>query len=306
MLSEQARQIRASMRREPEAAAAPAPSIEAQRQEWEAAALQAPLPPGVTVTPVADAAVAGAWFDVAAQQVDRVLLLLHGGGFSTGSSVTHRELAARLAVVCKARVLALDYRLAPEHPFPAAVTDSTGAYSWLLREGWRPDQIALVGDSAGTTLVLAALLSLRDQRLPLPAAGILLSPWVDLTVSDPSLAERADRDPMVTQAGLLAAATLYLAGADPRQPLASPIYGDLRGLPPLLAQVGEDEVLLGDAQRLAAGIRAAGGSITLEVWEGMWHVWHGWAGELPEARQAIERIGAFVDQNLAPGGARSG
>lgn len=295
MISDEARQIRTTLG---QPSGAPAQTIEEQRRGWEAAVADAPLPPGVTITPARDGAVPGIWADAERGSRQHVLVLLHGGGFSTGSSITHRELAARLALASGVRVLVPDYRLVPEHPFPAGLHDAADVYAGLLDAGIPAAQIALAGDSAGANLALAALLEVRARGLPLPGAAALLSPWLDLTVSDPSFAERAALDPLVSRGGLAGAAHIYLGDADPRQPLASPLYGDLRGLPPLLVQIGGDEVLLSDASRLDERARAAGGDVTLEVWPGMWHVWHGWAAALPEGREAIERIGAFVAQHL--------
>jgi acetyl esterase/lipase len=219
---------------------------------------------------------------------------VHGGGYTSGSCVTHRDLAARLSQASGARVFLLDYRLAPEHPFPAAIDDAVAGYEWLLAGGARPQQIVISGDSAGGTLVLAALLRLRERAAALPAGAVLISAMTDLTLSGASIESRAAADPLVYRESLAGAIAHYLGPADPRDPLASPLFADLRGLPALLIQVGADEVLLDDSTRLAERARAAGVQVTLEVWEAMWHVWHGWAAELPEARQAIARIGAFV------------
>jgi acetyl esterase/lipase len=226
------------------------------------------------------------------------LLFLHGGGFSSGSCVTHRELAARLSLASGARALVLDYRLAPEHPFPAAVEDAATGYEWLLAQGIKAGQIAVGGDSAGGALALAALLLLRERGIALPAATVLFSPWLDLAVSGPTITSRAALDPLTSGEDLRAAAALYLAGADPATPLASPLFGDLRGLPPTLVQAGDHEVLLSDATRLAERAEAAGVALTLDVWDEMWHVWHAWAGILPEGQQAIDRAGQFIRERL--------
>jgi epsilon-lactone hydrolase len=192
----------------------------------------------------------------------------------------------------------LDYRLAPEHPCPAALEDAVAGYRWLLERGVRPEQIVIGGDSSGGGLALATLVRLREQGVALPAAGVLLSPWVDLTIAGPSIQTRAAIDPLVSPESLRLAAGYYLGGADPRMTLASPLYADLRGLPPLLIQAGDHEVLLSDATRLAEQARAAGVDVTLDVWDEMWHVWQAWAEILPEGQQAIERIGAFIRRQL--------
>jgi acetyl esterase/lipase len=295
MASEASRRIRATLSSDAEESDAP---LDVQRRGWEEAAAQAALPSGVTETPCVADGVPGVWVRGANAEPGRALLYLHGGGFTSGSPVTHRELAARLALATALSVLVVDYRLAPEHPFPAAIDDAVAAYRWLLAQGYEPRSIVFGGDSAGTALALSALLALRERALPLPAAAFLISSWVDLTMSGESIASRAQVDPLTTQAGLAAAARLYLADADPRLPLASPLFGDLAGLPPLLLQSGDHEVLLSDATRLAERAAAAGVDVTLEVWDEMWHVWHAWGAELPEAQEAIAAIGRFVRRHL--------
>jgi acetyl esterase/lipase len=197
------------------------------------------------------------------------------------------------------RVLLIEYRLAPEHPFPAAIEDVSKAYQWLLASGIAPEQIVIGGDSAGGGLALAALLWLRDREVVLPGAVVLISPWLDLALTGPSLYTRAEVDPLCSIEGLQIAASYYLGNADSKTPMASPLYGDLHGLPPLLIQVGDHEILLSDSTRLAEKAKAAGVDVRLEIWNAMWHVWHGWAATLPEAQQAIERIGAFIQQQLS-------
>jgi acetyl esterase/lipase len=193
-----------------------------------------------------------------------------------------------------ARVLLVDYRLAPEYPHPAAVQDATAAYRWLLAQGCKPGRLAIAGDSAGGGLTVATLVALRDAGTPLPAAGVCLSPWVDLEGVGESMRAKADLDPMVYHDGLLQMAALYLNGLDPRTPLAAPLYADLRGLPPLLIQVGTAETLLDDSVRLAARAREADVDVTLEPWDDMIHVFQAFAGVLPEGQQAVDRIGEFV------------
>jgi acetyl esterase/lipase len=196
------------------------------------------------------------------------------------------------------RVLLIDYRLAPEHPFPAALEDAAVGYQWLLAQGIPPSQIVIGGDSAGGGLALSTLLRLRDHAIALPAAGVLLSPWADLTMSGPSMQTRAEIDPLCSEAALRRAAHWYLAGADPTHPLASPVFADPQGLPPLLIQVGDHEVLLSDATRLAEQAQARGIEIVVEVWDELWHVFQSWASALPEARGAIEHIGTFIRRKL--------
>ncbi len=225
---------------------------------------------------------------------DTATLYLHGGGYVIGSPKTHRELARRLSTASQAQVLVSDYRLAPEHPFPAPVEDAVTAYRWLLDEGYAPERLSIAGDSAGGGLTAAALVSIRDQGLPLPACGVCLSPWVDMEGLGDSMTTRADRDPMVQKEGLVGMAGVYLADADPRSPLAAPMYANLDGLPPLLIQVGASETLFDDAVRLDEKARAAGVETTFEEWDDMIHVWHIFAPILDEGQQAIERMAEFM------------
>jgi epsilon-lactone hydrolase len=225
---------------------------------------------------------------------DRVILYLHGGGYVMGSIATHRATVARIARASKARGLAIDYRLAPEHKFPAAVEDAVAAYKWLLAQGYKPGKIVIAGDSAGGGLTLAALLSIRDQKLPTPAAGVPISAWADLEGTGKSFQTRAARDPMVGSGNLGPMAKNYVGDQDPKHPLASPIHADFRGLPPLLIQVGDAEVLLDDSTRVAERAKSAGVKVDLEVWDDMFHVWHAFAKILPEGQQAIDKIGKFV------------
>jgi epsilon-lactone hydrolase len=195
-------------------------------------------------------------------------------------------------------VLNVDYRLAPEHRFPAAVEDGVAAYRFAVSAGYAPGRIALGGDSSGGGLVLGTLVALRDDGDPLPAAGLCLCPWTDLTLSGESLRTKVDEDPMANPKILELMAEAYLGDADRRSPTASPLFADLAGLPPLLVQVGTAEILLDDATRLAERAKAAGVDVTLEIWDHMIHVWQSFADLLPEGRQAIERIGAYVEARL--------
>jgi len=234
------------------------------------------------------------WLRAPGVQAGRAILYLHGGGYVIGSINTHRALAGEVSRAAQAAVLLIEYRLAPEHPFPAAVEDGVAAYRWLLTQGVSPQQAAIAGDSAGGGLTVAALLSARDQGVPMPGAAVCISPWSDLTCSNASYQTQAAADPMVALGGITQMAQLYLQGHDPKHPLASPNYADLHGLPPLLIQVGSDEVLLDDAIILDAHARAAHVQSTLEVWEGMVHVWHAFHPMLPEGRQGIARVGEYV------------
>jgi acetyl esterase/lipase len=287
------RQIRSKLQ---EMKQAPPGDIEAARAALDALLGRYPLPEGTSVETVEAGGVPGEWVSAPDVDPDRTILYLHGGAYTRGSIVSHRALVARLSAASGARALVIAYRLAPENPFPAAVEDATAAYRWLLEQHIQPDQLVVSGDSAGGGLSLALLLALRDAGHPLPAGAALLSPWTDLAGTGESIRTLAGADPWLNAERLMLTAGLYLAGADACNPLASPLYGDLHGLPPLLIQVGTDEILLDDATRLAERARAAGVPVTLEVWERMWHVFQSFAAEIPEGRQAVEKIGAFVRQ----------
>jgi acetyl esterase/lipase len=225
---------------------------------------------------------------------DAALLYMHGGAFVVGSAQGYRGLAAELACAAGLTAFSIDYRLAPENPFPAAVDDAVAAYGDLLARGFAPGRIVLAGDSAGGGLTLAALVAIRDRGLPLPAAGLLLSPWTDLACEGTSLVTKAAEDPSLKTDALRICADHYLAGTDAKTPLASPLYADLAGLPPLMIQVGSAEILLDDAVRTAGAAGAAAVSVRLEIWPEMVHVFQAFAFMLPEGRQAIDAAGAFM------------
>lgn len=269
------------------------------RAGFETMAGMFPMPPGASHRELDAGGVPAEWVRGASSGDARAILYLHGGGYVVGSPRTHRALAARIAEASGARALVIDYRLAPEHAHPAAVEDATAAYRWLLEEGADPARTIVAGDSAGGGLTIAALVALRDAGTPLPAAAVCLSPWVDLECVGASMTARAEQDAMVQKQGLLDLARAYLGGLDPRTPLAAPLHADLAGLPPLLVQVGTAEVLLDDATRLAERAAAAGVDVTLEPWEEMIHVWHIFGGMLPEADEAIARIGEFARKRLS-------
>ena len=241
--------------------------------------------------------VAAEWVTAEGASDSRVVLYFHGGGYIIGSPRTHRAMLAHLSRDAEARVLSLDYRLAPEFPFPAPVEDSVAAYRWLLDEGFDPARIALGGDSAGGGLTVAALVQIRYLGLPTPGAGVCISPWVDMEGLGESMDTRAKADPMVGKENLMISAKTYLGGADPRAPLAAPLYADLRELPPILIQVGDAEVLLDDSTRLAGVAREAGVKVQMDVWDDMIHVWHLFAPILPEGKQAIKQAGNFIKKN---------
>jgi len=276
------------------------PTVAAARQSVLAAAKWVPSPPaGTKVQPVDAGGVPGEFIATGASRLDRHVLFLHGGGYVTGSLALYRHFTWRIAAAARARVLAIDYRLAPEHPFPAALDDALAAYQWLLAGMADPQRTAVLGDSSGGGLALALLLRLRDHGLELPAAAVALSPWTDLALTGASLSLNAKSDPMMGAAYARLFANCYLAGADPRNPYASPLYGNPAGLPPTLIHVGSDEILRDDAVRMAEVLRTASCCVRIEVWPRMPHVWHLFAPVLPEAREAIARIGDFADKVLA-------
>jgi epsilon-lactone hydrolase len=277
----------------------PNATVEEARAGFEQVASMFPVDADIEREVVSAGGVKAEWVRAPASDAGRAVLYLHGGGYVIGSIDTHRSLAARLSRASKAPVLVIDYRLAPEHPHPAAVDDSVTAYRWMLAQGLKPARIAVAGDSAGGGLTVATLVAIRDAKLPLPSAGACLSPWVDLEGIGESMTTKADVDPIVQKAGLLQMAAAYLGGRAPRTPLAAPLYADLSRLPPLLIQVGTAETLLDDASRLAERARKAGVTVSYEPWENMIHVWHLFAPMLDEGQQAIDRIGEFVRKQAA-------
>lgn len=279
--------------------APPAASIQEARAIIEFGASRVVLPAGTTVEPVSAGGVPAEWVRASNAAADRVVMHLHGGGYTKCSCNTARLTAAQISAASGCSVLVVDYRLAPEHPFPDALHDAVAAYRWLLEQGFEPGQVVVLGDSAGGGLALSALVTLVAEGDRLPRAAVLLSPWTDLSGSGESMTTRVDVDPWMTVHECRSSAEMYAAGEDLTHPLISPLFADLRGLPPLLVQVGTDEILLDDSLRLAGKAEKAGVQVTLDVWEGMWHVWHYFAPQLPEGVQAIARVGEFVQRQLA-------
>jgi epsilon-lactone hydrolase len=270
------------------------PTLEERRAAFTPGDRRYPVPDDVLVTEVNAGGVPAHWLAAPGTDAGRVLLFLHGGGFEFGSVRSDGELAARLGRASGMRVLFPEYRLAPEHPFPAAIDDVLAAWRWLRSgQALGARSIAVAGDSAGGGLAVALLVATRDAGEALPAAAVLMSPTVDLTSSGASMTERADQDPISTPAMLRQFAADYLAGADPKTPLASPLFAQLAGLPPLLVQVGTADLLLSDSERLAAAAAEAGVDVTLEIGEGLPHVYQLMLGT-PEAAEATARIGTFL------------
>jgi epsilon-lactone hydrolase len=274
-------------------------SVDAARRRLKRLGWLVPRPPHGTETIAVNAAgVKAERIATPASRHDRHVLYLHGGSYVVGWPGLYRDLTWRLATLCRARVLCIDYRLAPEHPFPAALDDAVAAYRWLLAQGADPHRIALMGDSAGGGLVFATMLRLRDEGVELPAAAAVVSPWTDLALTGESFRLNAAIDPLVSVELAPRVVELCLAGADPRNPYASPLYGDPTGLPPTLILVGGDEVLRDDAVRMADKMRAAGCNVEIEVWPHMWHLWHMFVRVMPEAKAAIARITTFLQDKL--------
>ena len=274
-------------------------SVAEQRARMDGLADFFPVPDGTEIEPASIGGVSGEWVRARRTSNDAALLYLHGGGYVIGSPKSHRHLAAALSEASGLPVFSADYRLAPEHPFPAAVEDAVAAYKGLLDSGLASDKLAIAGDSAGGGLTVATLVSLRDQKVPLPACAIPISPWGDLTQGGESYRARVKRDPMIKAEGLDQMAAAYTGNADPKSPLASPVYADLQGLPPLLIQVGTEEALYDDAVRLATRADGAGVEVSMESWGGMMHVWHIFHPILSEGRDAVARIGSYLKAHIA-------
>ena len=268
--------------------------VQQMRADWDALFGSDAVP--VVATPVDADGVEACWIDHVSARPGRVLVYFHGGGYKMGSINSHRDLMARISRAARCRVLGVNYRLLPEHQFPAPLEDACTVYRWVLSSAVAPGHIALAGDSAGGGLAAAALLALKEQGLELPAAAVLLSAWLDMSLSGESYQTRAAADPIHQRPMLQAIAEQYLGtDTDPRDPRASPLFGDLSGLPPLLLQVGDRETGLDDSTAFSSRARLAGVHVELEVWDDMIHVFQQFPEELPQAQQAIANIGVFLN-----------
>ena len=276
----------------------PAPSLAQRRSAMDAFGEMGSLPSGCLHEPVMAGGVKGERVVPSGAMEGRQILYLHGGGYVGGSPRSHRPMVARLAQEASALAIVPEYRLGPEHRFPAAVDDAVAAYRWMLEHGAEPEHIIIAGDSAGGGLTLAVALSLKAQGLPQPAGLFVISPWADLTQSHDTFRTKAGDDPMITLEGLNDSAAHYLGDHDPRDPLASPVFGDFEELAPLLIQVGSEEVLLGDSLMLAERAGHARVPVRLEVWPEMIHVWHAFGGQLGAARRAIAGAGAWIEARI--------
>ncbi len=270
------------------------------RKVWDGYAETTPAySPDVKIEVVEDSGVLGEWVTHPASAQGQVVLHFHGGGYVIGHPGTYRNFNGRIAEGAQARVFSVDYRLAPEHPFPAARDDCLGAYEWIFGQGIPASDVAFIGESAGGGLVLATLLAARDKGLPLPSCAVAMSPWVDLTNSGESQKYNREPDAMIPPGLLETWGELYLAGADPADPGASPLFGDVAGLPPMFLLVGSTEVLLDDARRLFMELSSAGVATSIDVAPEMPHNWPLFAYAIPEGEASVERIGAFLRHHLA-------
>jgi acetyl esterase/lipase len=272
--------------------------VQRMRTVWHALANTLWTASGVDVRRTEFAGMRAEWLTPLAPARGKAMLYLHGGAYVFGNCTTHRQLVSYLARACGIRALVIEYRLAPENPFPAAIEDCLAAYRALRDEGYAPGDIVLAGDSAGGGLVMALLLSLRDAGEEMPAGAVMLSPWLDLTASGESMATRAKRDPWFRPPDMPIIASYYCDEAEYRNPLVSPVYADVAGLPPIYIQVGDDEILLSDSTRIAEKIEAAGGEVTLEVWPEMFHVFQVFVHQMPESREAIAKLVPFAKSRL--------
>lgn len=269
-------------------------SLDQMRRDWDALSGSLPSPIDARRERVDAGGARAEWFVAPNAVRDRVVMYLHGGGYVFGSAKSHAALAAQLSASAQARVLFVEYRLAPEHPFPAAIEDSVAAYRWLLAQGFTPAHIAIGGDSAGGGLTFATLLSIKQAGLPMPACAITLSPWVDMEASGESMKTKAAEDPIVQMPLLQQLVGMVFPNGNLRDPLASPLHGDLQGLPPLLIQVGSRECLLDDAVRIAERAKRAGVPAELDIWPGQIHVFQVFCPRLDEGLEAIDKLGAFI------------
>lgn len=269
--------------------------VKVTRNSLEKLSGMAKLPKGVIYEKVEFDGITAEWSIPANLKNPGVILYLHGGGYVAGSIRTHRGTTGRLAQASKTKCLSVEYSLAPEKPFPAGSDDAIKAYHWLLKQGFDPKKIVIAGDSAGGGLSVATMLRLRDENAPQPAAGVLMSPWLDLECTGESSVTQADADPMVVPGALREMGVMYAPKDNLRHPLASPLYADLKGLPPMFIQVSSSEVLYDDTTRFEKRLKEAGVAVEVETWKKMVHVWQAYAPILPEAMKAIKILGKYIE-----------
>jgi len=272
--------------------------VREMRRKWHSFAGILKIAKGISVEAREYAGLHSEWLTPDEAFDGKLILYLHGGAYIMGNCATHRQMVSYIARAAGARAILPEYRLAPEHPFPAAIEDAVRTYHALLANGYSPDDVVIMGDSAGGGLTMATLLSLREAGSRLPAAACLLSPWLDLTASGESMSSRAHKDPWFKPGDLPIVSAYYCREDDLTHPLVSPVFADLAGLPPLYIQVGSDEILLSDSTRIADKVRDAGGDVEIETWPGMWHVFQVFVRRVPESRRAVCKIGDYVRRAL--------
>ncbi len=276
----------------------PPGSIAEQRAGFDASVAKVPLPDGVSDEAVVGPGFTGLWLRPEGAPGDAAILHLHGGGFVLGSTTSHKPMLSHMAATAGVSVLAIDYRLSPEHVWPAALDDALAAYRWLLEQGFAAGRITVSGDSAGGGLALALLIRLKGEGLPQPASAVLISPWLDLRLVSDSISRNAAADPLMNLDQVRGMAEAYLGDLPADDPRGSPVLGDLAGIAPVYVQTSDVDILEDDAHLLAERGRAAGADVTLDSWPGMIHVWHAFAHIIPEAREAFAKIGAFIGSRL--------
>lgn len=278
-----------------ESAGSPPPDVATMRAGFEAGYAMMPVADGVSFVLVDAGGVPAEWVTPPEVEGNRTIVYLHGGGYVVGNLNTHRHVVSRLALAANARLLNVDYRLAPENPYPAALDDALAAWQWHLANGGDAAHTAISGDSAGGGLAIALCMKLRDEGLPLPACVAPISPWTDLTFSGDSMTERAERDPLLAGSDALSGLVrAYAASVDAGDPYISPVFGKFEDLPPMMIQVGTEEVLYDDSTRVVRGIESAGGSVEFRPWQDMMHVWHLLAGVAPEAEEGIAELATYI------------
>ncbi|MGV9171413.1 MAG: alpha/beta hydrolase [Promethearchaeia archaeon] len=275
------------------------PSVEAVRKGLDQIALLSKIPKDIECEPVDINGIDGEWIRAPEADLDKVLLYLHGGGFIAGSIDTHRDLVSRISRAANISVLIIDYRLAPEHPFPAGLEDAFKTYQWLLsKKNLNAEDIIIGGDSAGGGFTLSVLIKARDEGLPLPAAAICISPATDLAGTGDTYESKAKLDPFLSPELVIFMRETYLQNTDPKNPLASPLFANLHGLPPIYIQVGTAEILFDDSKRIAKKLESADIEVELDIWEDMIHVFAAFAAIAPEGKKAIENIAQFIKKHI--------
>ena len=273
--------------------------VEKKRKNLESRVFLFRKPRDVRVEQVLIEGVSCEWLFPPNSNKNCVIIYLHGGAYTAGSPNTHRGIAARIGKTSEIPVLFIDYSLAPENPFPAALEDVIAVYKWLIEQRkFKPNKIIIAGDSAGGGLSLSTLIKLRDDNIPLPAAAVCLSPWTDLAITGDSIETKTEEEVMLTKKELQQAADIYLKDTDNKNPLASPLYADLKGLPPILLQTGTKEIILDDTIRFAEKAKKAGVEVISDIWPGMWHVFQIYGNLMPESKRALKEIGKFIKESL--------